>query len=80
MKHVLAGLAGAALSVSAPAAFAHRPPAHPCWDRVEDRLDRRESRADQRYDRSRRDVQEDRRDRRESRRDEAVDQCRRGWR
>lgn len=46
-----------------------------CPDLVEDRLDRRESRRDERYDFSRADVREDRRDRRESRRDERVTVC-----
>lgn len=42
---------------------------HKWLDRVEDRLDRRESIRDERYDRGPRDVIEDRIDRRESRRD-----------
>ncbi len=46
-----------------------------CPDLVEDRLDRIESRRDERVDVSRRDVREDRRDRRESRRDERVTRC-----
>jgi hypothetical protein len=74
-----------AVGLSACASHAH---AHPhggsgkwvlnpnkCPDLVEDRLDRLESRIDERYDRNRRDVREDRRDRRESRRDEAVTRC-----
>lgn len=46
-----------------------------CPDLVEDRLDRRESRRDERIDWSRRDVREDRADRRESRRDRQVAVC-----
>lgn len=76
MKIIAAGLAGALMSVAAAApADAHRAHHRPCWDRIEDRLDRRESRIDERHDWSRRDVREDRRDRRESRRDERVDHC-----
>ena len=46
-----------------------------CPDLVEDVRDRRESRRDERYDRSVADVIEDRIDRRESRRDERVTVC-----
>ncbi|MCI5043759.1 MAG: hypothetical protein MRY72_03595 [Aquisalinus sp.] len=46
-----------------------------CPDLIEDRLDRRESRRDEAFDRNRRDVIEDRIDRRESRRDEMVTRC-----
>ncbi len=46
-----------------------------CPDLIEDRLDRRESRRDEAFDRNRRDVIEDRFDRRESRRDEMVTRC-----
>ncbi len=80
MKLVIASLAGLGLTLAALPAEAHRHRAHPCYDRVEDRLDRRESRYDERVDYSRRDVREDRRDRRESRRDEAVDYCPAYWR
>lgn len=77
MKILLAGLAGLGLTLaSMPADAAHLYRAAPCFDRVEDRADRRESRRDERIDYSRRDVREDQRDRRESRRDEAVDHCR----
>lgn len=41
------------------------------WDRIEDRIDRRESILDERVDNGRRDVVEDRIDRVESRRDRA---------
>ncbi len=41
------------------------------WDRIEDRIDRRESIRDERVDHGRRGVIEDRIDRRESRRDRA---------
>lgn len=76
MHRAAAGLAGLLLSLAAAApADAHRVHRAPCRDRVEDRLDRRESRIDERRDWSRRDVREDRRDRRESRRDERVDVC-----
>lgn len=46
-----------------------------CPDLVEDRLDRRENRRDERYDHGRRDRREDVRDRREDRRDRAVTIC-----
>ena len=76
MKTIIAGLAALTFASSAAPAEAHRVHTpRPCADRVEDRLDRRESRVDQRHDWSRRDVREDRRDRRESRRDERVDHC-----
>ncbi len=45
--------------------------AGPRWDRLEDRIDRRESILDERVDHGRRDVIEDRFDRIESRRDRA---------
>jgi hypothetical protein len=81
MKIVIASLAGLGLTLAALPAEAHRSRVHhPCFDRVEDRADRRESRRDERVDHSRRDVREDRRDRRESRRDEAVDHCPAYWR
>lgn len=64
-------------STLASAATAARVVVHParCPDRIEDRLDRRESLRDERFDRGPRDVAEDRFDRRESRRDRAVDVC-----
>lgn len=75
MKMLVASLAGLSLTLAAMPADAHRRAHYPCWDRIEDRADRAESRRDERVDYSRRDVREDRRDRRESRRDEAVDHC-----
>lgn len=77
MKTVLAAALGAALVLSAAEAAAAPVRVQPlaCPDRIEDRLDRQESRRDARVAYSLRDVREDRRDRRESRRDEAVDVC-----
>lgn len=77
---ISAGLLGlfAVGCVSAPqTAYAGEWRFHPelCPDLVEDALDRRESRRDERYDRGPLDVLEDRADRRESRRDESVTIC-----
>ena len=69
MKYAV--LATSALTLSAlmtePAAAGPRQ----VWDRIEDRIDRRESILDERVDHGRRDVIEDRLDRIESRRDRA---------
>lgn len=46
-----------------------------CPGLIEDRIDRRESLIDERFDRGPRDVREDIRDRRESRRDRAAAVC-----
>ncbi|MEO0398311.1 MAG: hypothetical protein AAF224_02685 [Pseudomonadota bacterium] len=68
------GIGAACATSSANAANWRLDPAR-CPDLVEDRLDRRESRRDERVDRGPRDRAEDRRDRRESRRDERVTVC-----
>jgi hypothetical protein len=77
MKKLLAIVFGAGLVMSAAPAMAGqwKVDAARCPDLIEDRLDRRESRRDERYDYSRRDVREDRYDRRESRRDERITVC-----
>lgn len=80
MKLIIASLAGVGLTLASLPADAHPRRHAPCYDRIEDRADRRESRRDERVDHSRRDVRGDRRDRRESRRDEAVDYCPAYWR
>lgn len=80
-SHIAAGVFGlfAVGCVSAPgpayAAGGWRLDPARCPDLVEDRLDRRESRRDERYDFGPRDRAEDARDRRESRRDERVTVC-----
>ncbi|MDZ7629576.1 MAG: hypothetical protein U5J99_14340 [Parvularculaceae bacterium] len=76
-KKIAAALLGAGLVLGAAPAFAGewRLDRSRCPDLGEDRRDARESRRDERYDYSRRDVREDRYDRRESRRDRAVTVC-----
>lgn len=63
MKTTIAILAVTTMSLSAAPAFAD---GHVNWDRVEDRVDRVESRRDERVDYGRRDVIEDHVDRAES--------------
>ncbi|MEL6360514.1 MAG: hypothetical protein AAFR21_05470 [Pseudomonadota bacterium] len=77
MKLILTSLVSlAAMSVATPA-FAGQWRVNPnkCPDLIEDRIDRRESRRDERHDYSRLDVVEDRLDRREDRRDRSVTVC-----
>jgi hypothetical protein len=77
MIRVAAALLATGLTLGAAPAFAHgvRLDARQCLDLREDHRDARESRRDERIDRSRADVREDRADRRESRRDRAVTVC-----
>lgn len=74
---LIAGFAAGGVSIQSAAAQDGAWVLNPrkCPDLIEDRIDRRESIIDERFDRNRRDVLEDIRDRRESRRDRAVTIC-----